>query len=55
MRVTRRLTISGGYVDISPKTIKAMPIRYVAGLWSDTVHVADVGDEAAEFVERILT
>jgi hypothetical protein len=41
------------YVDISPKTIEALPIRYVAGLWSDTVHVADVGDEAAEFVAEI--
>jgi hypothetical protein len=43
------------YVDISPKAIESYPIRYTAGLWSDIVQVADVGDEAAMFVAEIAS
>ena len=42
------------YIDTHPTTIKKYPVRYSAGLWSDTVEVADVGDDAAEFVASIV-
>lgn len=42
------------YVDVGPSTLKSLPVRYRAGLWSDTVEVADVGDEAAAFVARVV-
>ena len=41
------------YVDVTPKSIEKLPIKYIAGLWSDTLSVADVGDEAAKFVSRV--
>ena len=34
--------------------VTSLPIRYHAGLWGDTVEVADVGDEAAKFVARVV-
>ena len=43
------------YIDAHPAIVKKYPIRYHAGIWSDTVEVADVGDEAAEFVARIVS
>ena len=42
------------FIDTHPTTIKKYPVRYSAGLWSDTVEVADVGDDAAEFVASIV-
>lgn len=42
------------YIDNHPSTVKKYPVRYFAGVWSDTVEVADVGDEAAEFVASIV-
>lgn len=42
------------YIDHHPNTVKKYRVRYCAGIWSDTVEVADVGDEAAEFVARIV-
>ena len=42
------------YIDTHPKTIKNCKVRYLAGLWEDTVEVADVGDDAAEFVANIV-
>lgn len=42
------------YIDTHPKTIKKCKVRYLAGLWEDTVEVADVGDDAAEFVASIV-
>ena len=42
------------YVNVHPTNVKKLPIRYLAGLWSDTVDVADVGDEAAEFVAKVV-
>jgi len=42
------------YIDTHPNTVKKYPVRYCAGIWSDTVEVADVGDEAAEFVASIV-
>lgn len=41
------------YVDVSTKAIQQSPVRYLAGLWSDTLNVADLGDEAAAFVAKI--
>lgn len=42
------------YIDAHPKSVKKLP-RYLAGIWSDTVEVVDVGDEAAEFVANIVS
>ena len=35
------------FIDISPSMIETLPVRYNAGLWGDSVEVADVGDAAA--------
>jgi hypothetical protein len=43
------------YIDVSPRSIEKLPIRYLAGLWSDTLSVADLGDEAASFVAKVAT
>ena len=42
------------YIDTHPNTIKKYPVRYSAGVWSDIVEVADVGDDAAEYVASIV-
>ena len=42
------------YVNVHPTNVKKLPIRYLAGLWSDTVEVADMGDEVAEFVAKVV-
>ena len=42
------------YVDVHPSALRALPVRYRAGLWGDVVDVADVGDEAAAFVSEIV-
>jgi len=42
------------YINIQSSSTENLPIRYFAGLWSDTVEVADVGDEAAAFVSKIV-
>jgi len=42
------------YIDTHPNTIKKYPVRYSAGVWSDVVEVADVGDDAAEYVASIV-
>jgi len=42
------------YINVHPSATKTHPIRYHAGLWSDTVEVADVGDEAAAFVAKVV-
>lgn len=42
------------FIDTHPTTVKKYPLRYRVGVWSDTVEVADVGDDAAEFVARIV-
>jgi len=39
------------YVDISKKAIKKYKMRYRAKLWDDVVEVADVGEEAASFIQ----
>ena len=31
-----------------------LPVRYHAGLWSDTVELADFGDEAAAFFSKVV-
>lgn len=41
------------YIDVSLDGIQRLPVRYVAGLWSDTLNVADVGDEAAAFMSKV--
>lgn len=41
-------------IDVHPSSVKSLPVRYSAGLWSDTVEVADVGDEAAAFVAKVV-
>lgn len=43
------------YINIHPSTLNVMPVRYIAGIWSDTVEVIDVGDEAAAFVAKIVS
>eukprot|EP00581_Thalassiosira_minuscula_P032185 CAMPEP_0183779636 /NCGR_PEP_ID=MMETSP0739-20130205/54365_1 /TAXON_ID=385413 /ORGANISM="Thalassiosira miniscula, Strain CCMP1093" /LENGTH=147 /DNA_ID=CAMNT_0026022323 /DNA_START=59 /DNA_END=498 /DNA_ORIENTATION=+ len=43
------------YINIHPSHLQSLPLRYHAGLWSDTVEVVDVGDEAANFVAKIVT
>ncbi|KAL7550983.1 hypothetical protein ACHAWF_014202 [Thalassiosira exigua] len=42
------------HIDVHPSTVNNLPIRYRAGLWSDTVEVIDVGDEAAAFVAKVV-
>ena len=42
------------YVNVGSYAVKSLPVRYRAGLWSDTVEVADVGDEAAAFVAKVV-
>ena len=42
------------YVDVHPSALRALPVRYRAGLWGDVVDVADVGDEAAAFVSEVV-
>ena len=42
------------FINVHPNAIQKLPIRYIAGLWSDTIEVADVGDEAAEFLAKIV-
>lgn len=42
------------HIDVHPNNIKKLPVRYLAGLWSDTVEVADVGDEAAAWVAKVV-
>ena len=42
------------YVDVHPSALRALPVRYRAGLWGDVVGVADVGDEAAAFVSEVV-
>jgi len=44
----------GVFVDVHPSSVEALPVRYLAGLWGDVVEVADCGDEAAEFVAKIV-
>jgi len=43
------------YINISSSYIKTLPIRYQCGLWSDQVEVADLGDEAAAYVAKIVS
>ena len=42
------------YVDVHPTTLRTLPVRYRVGLWDDVVDVVDVGDEAAEYVSRVV-
>ena len=42
------------HIDITPSTLKSLPISYRAGLWDDVVTVVDVGDEAASFVTNVI-
>lgn len=42
------------YIDVHSSAVKKVPVRYLAGLWSDTVEVADVGDDAAAFVAKVV-
>lgn len=42
------------HIDITPSTLKSLPISYRAGLWEDVVNVVDVGDAAASFVANII-
>ncbi len=42
------------HIDITPTTLKSLPISYRAGLWDDVVTVVDVGDEAASFVANVI-
>ena len=42
------------FINVHPTHVKTLPIRYQAGVWSDTVEVADMGDEAAEFVSKVV-
>ncbi|KAL7535635.1 hypothetical protein ACHAXR_006626 [Thalassiosira sp. AJA248-18] len=42
------------YINVDPSNVKSLPVRYHAGLWSDSVEVADVGDEAAAFVAKVV-
>ena len=42
------------YINVHPSAVKTLPVRYRAGLWSDTVEVADVGDEAAAYVAKVV-
>jgi hypothetical protein len=34
--------------------VNSFPIRYLAGVWNDVIQVADVGDEAAAFVSKVV-
>ena len=43
------------FIDTHPTSVKKFPHRYLAGVWNDTVEVADVGDDAAEFVASIVS
>lgn len=43
------------YIDVHPSHLKALPVRYRAGLWGDTVEVADMGDEAAAFAAKVAS
>mmetsp|Transcript_4271 Transcript_4271/g.8740 ORF Transcript_4271/g.8740 Transcript_4271/m.8740 type:complete len:273 (+) Transcript_4271:2-820(+) len=42
-------------INVHPEFTRQLPIRYQAGLWSDTVEVADLGDEVAEFVAKVTS
>ena len=42
------------HIDVTPSTLKSLPITYRAGLWEDVVTVVDVGDAAASFVANII-
>lgn len=42
------------HIDITPSTLKSLPLTYRAGLWDDVVTVLDVGDAAASFVTNII-
>ena len=42
------------YIDVHPSHVKTLPVRYHAGLWGDAVEVADVGDEAAAFLAKVV-
>jgi len=56
LKVSSKLSGSNdhAYIDTHPNTIKKYPVRYSAGVWSDVVEVADVGDDAAEYVASIV-
>ncbi|KAL7518273.1 hypothetical protein ACHAWX_003119 [Stephanocyclus meneghinianus] len=53
IKLSCELTEEHVYVDIAPRSIRKLPVRYAAGVWSDTVRVADLGDEAAAFVAKV--
>jgi uncharacterized protein YcbX len=53
MKLSCELTDEHVYVDVAPRSIQNLPMRYLAGVWGDTVRVADVGDEAAAFVAKV--
>ena len=42
------------YVDVHSSAVKKLPVRYLAGLWSDTVEVADLGDDVAAFLAKVV-
>ncbi|KAL7527303.1 hypothetical protein ACHAWF_002126 [Thalassiosira exigua] len=42
------------HVDVHPSMVNKLPVRYLAGLWSNAVEVADVGDKAAAFVAKVV-
>lgn len=41
-------------INVHPSAVKSFPIRYLAGVWNDVIQVADVGDEAAAFVSKVV-
>ncbi|KAL7477785.1 hypothetical protein ACHAW6_003586 [Cyclotella cf. meneghiniana] len=53
IKLSCELTGEHVYVDVAPRSIRKLPVRYAAGVWSDTVRVADLGDQAAAFVAKV--
>jgi hypothetical protein len=53
LKLSCKLTADEVTINISPQSLKDLPVRYQAGLWSDVVTVADVGDGAAAFVAKV--
>ncbi|KAL3783589.1 hypothetical protein HJC23_002093 [Cyclotella cryptica] len=53
IKLSCELTEEHVYINVAPRSIRNLPVRYLAGVWSDTLRVADVGDEAAAFVAKV--
>ena len=54
MTLTHEPTKTSITINTSDAHILSQPQRYFAGIWEDSVEVADMGDEAAKFIQTIL-